>query len=111
MQGAPRWATLLAVALAIAACGGADLKRSGESCSASSECDRGLVCDFGREPHVCASTSTQQEDAGPSDDADVVVIDGGPDARLDAPPDGRVIDAPPLDAPVDAAVDALIDAP
>lgn len=117
MQGAARWATLFVATAALAigavgACGGSDLKQSGESCIASSECDRGLVCDFGREPHVCATMATQN-DAAPDEDA------GPDDAGLDAPPDGRVIDARVIDArvidappPPDAAIDAsLIDAP
>ena len=90
------------------ACGGSDLKQSGESCIASSECDRGLVCDFGREPHVCATMATQN-DAGPGEDG------GADDGGIDAPIDGRpidapvVIDAPVIDAPVIDAV--VIDAP
>jgi hypothetical protein len=117
MHGALRWATLLVAgavfaAVAMAACGGSSLKQTGESCNASSECDRGLVCDFGREPHVCASSSTQN-DAAPVDDADVE--DAGLDGQIDARPiDARPIDAPPpIDAAIDAPppIDAAIDAP
>ena len=77
--------------LAAASCGGPSLKAAGEQCSGSSECELGLVCDFGQSPAVCASNTTVP-DAAP----------GAPDARPDA--------ARPVDAAVDAAVDASVDA-
>ena len=97
--------TLLGLLLALAACGGSSAKRSGESCFASSDCEDGLVCDMGREPNVCAPTSTMVDAAEPDagDDA------AGPDSGMpaDAGPDGPRPDGPP---PIDGAIDAAIDA-
>lgn len=85
----------------LAGCGSSALKRAGESCTASSECDNGLLCDLGAQPPVCA-------DKG-SIDAAVPMPDGS-DAPVDAAPDAPPIDAPP-DAPPDAApIDAPADA-
>lgn len=112
--------TLLGLLLAMAACGGSSAKRNGESCFASSDCEAGLVCDMGRDPQVCAPTSTMVDAAEP--DAAEADPDGAmpPDAGPDGPrPDGptidaaidAAIDAPPIDAAEpDAAVDADIDA-
>ncbi|MCX5740956.1 MAG: hypothetical protein NT062_00490 [Proteobacteria bacterium] len=91
-----RW--ILALAF-VAACGSSSLKHAGESCVASSECDNGLLCDFGG--HVCANTGSL--------DAFTPPPDGGP---IDASPvDGRPIDARMIDAAIDAAPDAPPDAP
>jgi len=80
--------------LVVIACSSDAPKQSGEACSASSECDVGLVCDLGVDPHVCAGMGTPPPPPG-----------------VDAPPagDGPAIDATP-DAGVDAAIDAAIDA-
>jgi hypothetical protein len=101
MQHARRWAAVvvLAVAAVAIACGSSSLKRTGESCNASSECDTGLICDFG--VHQCAATSSIDAAVPQDDDAAV-----GNDAPL-VPPDARVIDAPP-DAPIEVdAPDAI----
>jgi hypothetical protein len=89
------------IALAVA-CGGSDLKQAGDSCNASSECASGLVCDFGREPHVCASMSTQQMPDAPDETPDAAT-----DARPDARPDAAIDAPPPVDAPPDAPVDVI----
>ncbi len=77
---------LLCCAL-LGACSSTSLKRAGESCSASSECASGLLCDLALKPAVCADKGS-----------------------LDAPPpmvDGpRAVDARPIDAPPDAPADA-----
>jgi hypothetical protein len=85
----------------LAGCGSSALKRAGESCTASSECDNGLLCDLGQTPAVCA-------DKG-SIDAAVDMPDGS-DAPIDAAVDAPPIDAPPIDAPPDAPPDAAPDA-
>jgi len=72
--------------VAVAGCGGSDLKASGEPCVASSECGPGLVCDFGQQPAVCAPNATVPPD-GPLVDA--------PPPPDGPPPDGLVPDAPP----------------
>jgi len=92
----------------LVACGGGALKRAGEECVASSECEPGLLCDFGSSPRVCAPTST---DAAPTR-PDATPADAGPDAppmrdaavTIDAPPmiDAALPDAPPDAAPADA---------
>ena len=95
---------LLWLAIGAAACGGDSLKRAGESCSASSECDTGLLCNFGAEPHTCENMGSLDA-AEPTVDAPRTHIDAG---HVDAKP----IDARPIDArPIDAAVDAPPDAP
>ncbi len=76
---------LLCCAL-LGACSSTSLKRAGESCTASSECASGLLCDLAMKPAVCADKGS-----------------------LDAPPammiDARKLDAKPVDArPVDAAI-------
>jgi hypothetical protein len=87
-------AGVAAVAAVVVACGGGgSLKAAGEVCVASSDCEAGLVCDFGRNPPVCASMGTIPPD-GSEVEVDAPDIDGG----VDAPPDAAV--------PIDAAVDA-----
>ena len=84
----------VAIAIGVACGGGTGLKQAGDTCSASSECDEGLVCDLGADPHVCAGMGTPP-----------------PPPEVDAPPAGDGgVDAPPVDAAVDAAIDAAIDA-
>lgn len=101
----PGHATALAWAAALlAACGNYTLKVQGEECYASSECEPGLLCDFGVSPHVCSPTQT---DASPID----AYVPPPPDAEpdIDAPPQpdaGQEVDAAPT---VDAAPD--VDAP
>lgn len=107
--------TLLGLLVALAACGGSSAKRSGESCFASSDCEDGLVCDMGRDPNVCAPTSTIMVDAAAPDASDDAGADAaGPDSSMpaDASPDGPRPDATPIDAAIDAAIDAppMIDA-
>jgi hypothetical protein len=88
-----RAVVILSVGVALGACGGNSLKKAGESCTASSECDKGLLCDTAQ--HVCAGKG--------SVDAFVEPIDApkGVDAK---PIDAKPIDAKPIDA-------ALPDAP
>jgi hypothetical protein len=79
----------------VAGCGSSTLKRAGETCTATSECDKNLLCDIARTPHVCADKGSI--DAAVPDAATVT------DAR---PADARPADARPLDAPPDAPADA-----
>jgi hypothetical protein len=73
----------------LGACGSTSLKRAGESCSASSECASGLLCDLAMKPAVCADKGSL--------DAPPPAVDGGIDARM--------VDARPIDAPPDAPPD------
>ncbi len=57
-----RWLLLLALAAAGAGCKGSSLKGAGEECVASSECQAGLLCDFGQNPPVCAGEGTGDGD-------------------------------------------------
>ena len=91
---------LLAFSTALG-CGGSSLKEAGEPCSASTECAAGLVCDFGRDPHVCATMSTALPDAPVEPAVDAPPTPDAPPGAPDARPD-----APLPDAPVDAMVDA-----
>lgn len=96
-------AVLAVLGATFGACGGGALKRAGDECVASSECEPGLLCDFGSSPRVCAPTSTDAPPVQP----DAPPADAGPDA----PPmrDAAVmIDAPPM---IDAAPDAPPDPP
>ena len=103
MKFARRWAAagvLAAAIIVLVACGGGSLKRVGESCSSSSECDTALICDFAS--HTCAAMGSID---GPAV-VDAAVIDALPDARpIDGRPDA-LLDAPP-DALPDAPPDAL----
>ncbi len=77
-----------------AGCGSPSLKRAGEQCSASAECDKGLLCDLGQSPAVCSDHGSL--------DAPPPAADASPqtDAR---PADAKPIDAKPIDAkPIDA---------
>ncbi|HEY4239219.1 MAG TPA: hypothetical protein VGM88_05360 [Kofleriaceae bacterium] len=92
--------------LFVAGCGDAALnsKTQGESCSASSECGAGLLCDFGQTPPVCAGmSSVPQPDAASDVDSPITPVDG---PAVDSP----AIDSPAIDAPPDAAPDAAVDA-
>ena len=95
----------LILCCALAGCGSSALKRAGETCTASSECDNGLLCDLGAQPAVCADKGSVDA-AEPMPDGSDTPIDAAPDAPavIDAAPD-----APP-DAPPDAAPDAPPDA-
>jgi hypothetical protein len=101
------------VFLVTAAGCGKDLRAAGEECVASSQCQAGLVCDFGQTPHVCADMTTDPPDAGP------VPIDGppidadptAPDANPDPPPDAYpacAVDLAPADDGSGAARQALV---
>lgn len=95
--------------LVAAACGGRELKAAGEECVATSECDDGLVCDFGQTPAVCAEFTTEPPDAGPPPPDGPPGIDAPPNPIDAAAPDAMPIDAAPPDA---APPDAMpIDAP
>ena len=80
--------------LLVTACGSSSLKKVGESCTASAECDNGLLCDLAKS--VCAGKLSV-------------------DAAVGQQPDGPTVDAPTQtgDAAVDAmtAADAADDAP
>jgi hypothetical protein len=41
--------------LAIGGCSSDGLAAAGQPCTASAECGAGLLCDFGKTPHVCAT--------------------------------------------------------
>jgi hypothetical protein len=100
MRHVRRWAavliTLAATGLIAVACGGGSSKAAGEACVSSTECDVGLVCDFGQNPPICATMSTTRPDAPEEEEDDAGIDPDAPDARPDAPPD----------APPDAEVDA-----
>lgn len=85
--------------LLLVGCGGASLKHAGQTCSASSECDKGLLCDLAQSPPVCAGMGVVQppDAAGNPPDA----AKSPPDAKPtpDAAPDAAPLDAPPVDAP------------
>lgn len=96
---------VLIAALLLVACSERASKGEGEACFASSECGVNLVCDFGADPHVCASMGTPGDPGGGGADAGNVP---GPDADPNAPDAGATPDfdaAPPADfdaAPFDA---------
>ncbi len=86
-----RYALTVVVGLAIAACGATNAKRSGESCVASSECDKALLCN---QVHVCAGMGSPDAGSTPGVDAPISHADGP-----------KPIDAfVPKDAPLDAFV-------
>jgi hypothetical protein len=68
-----RW---LLFATLLAACGSDTLGGEGATCTSSEECGDGLLCDFGKTPHVCSPTSTA------SKDMTVRLPDAGRDAHL-----------------------------
>ncbi len=45
---------LLCAAVLLAACGSSRNKGEGATCVSSQECATGLLCDYGKTPHVCA---------------------------------------------------------
>jgi hypothetical protein len=106
MRGLLALATTMAVAALSVGCGGsATLKKVGEACVSSTECDVGLLCDLAGTPPRCANMGSV-DGAIP---VDAARVDAGPrdGAAVDAP---IAIDAPvAIDAPDDAAV--AIDAP
>jgi hypothetical protein len=92
-------------------CGSTALKRSGDTCNASSECGPGLLCDMAKNPPVCAGMGVIPDappttDAAPPSDGqktpDAQMVDAAkPDAATpDAMPDAAP-DAAPADAPTD----------
>jgi hypothetical protein len=83
----------------VAGCGGSSLKKSGEACTSSSECDKGLLCDAVK--HVCADRGSL--DAALPDAPNLT--DGGIDAHADARADATVMADAPDDAPDDAPPD------
>jgi hypothetical protein len=54
-------ATLLALGLGTSGCGDG-LLGDGKVCVSSLECAPGLLCDFGKTPHVCAPSDTVNRD-------------------------------------------------
>ena len=75
------------IVVLLASCGSTTLKRAGEACVSSSECDKGLLCDTA--VHKCAGMG--------SVDA-AIPVDMGVQPIVDAPaPDAFVF----LDAPTD----------
>lgn len=74
-------AALIGATALAASCGEYSPRAMGEECHASSECEDGLLCDFGVSPHVCSPTQT---DASPIDAYVPPPPDAGPD--IDAPP-------------------------
>jgi hypothetical protein len=45
------------LALLLGGCGDQPVKRAGQACTSSAECDKGLLCDLGT--HKCAGMSSQ----------------------------------------------------
>ena len=85
---------LMVALVGLAGCSDRPVKSEGEECFASSECDTGLLCDFGVDPAVCRSMGSGP---GPQPDAGGPVADGAPgqpDAMIIF--DAAVFDAPPL---------------
>jgi hypothetical protein len=78
--------------MALAGCGDRPVKSQGEVCFASTECDEGLVCDFGADPAVCSGMGSG---GGQADAAPGPVVDGAPDAIDAGIPDATPFDAPP----------------
>lgn len=76
-------------------CGTPALKKNGEACVASSECDKGLLCD---------TSSNTCQGMGQIGNVDAAI-----DGFVHPPTDGSGSSTPP-DAPIDAAVDAAVDA-
>lgn len=74
-------------------CGSTALKHAGDTCTASSECGPGLLCDMSKTPAVCAGMGVLP-DAPPKPD-------GAGDAQKT--PDARLVDAAKPDASPDAA--------
>jgi hypothetical protein len=77
----------LVLCCVLAGCGSTAQKRAGESCTASSECAAGLLCDLAQKPAVCSDKGSL--------DAFVPLPDGSNAPPIDAAPDARPIDAPP----------------
>jgi hypothetical protein len=95
-------------AVQLGACGSAiGSKAAGEACHASSECGPDLVCDFSKDPAICATMGEPPADAAPID-----AKPGAPDAapKPDAKPGTPDAKPTPPDANVDATVDATVDA-
>jgi hypothetical protein len=69
-------------------CGGPALRQAGEPCTSSSECDSGLVCDFGQSPAVCATQSSVADAPPGMADADPTIPDAPPGAPDADPCDG-----------------------
>ena len=73
---------LVLIALGLAAFGcDSTLPPAGGPCSTSEECAAGLICDFGKNPHVCATMSTISSDLSAATDGGYT--DGAADAMTD----------------------------
>jgi hypothetical protein len=59
--------TLLTV-LFLCACGDDNLAGVGQPCGSSGDCAAGLLCDFGKKPHVCEPAGTVHADFSVPDD-------------------------------------------
>lgn len=68
-------AAALALALALGGCTDETLRREGESCSFSADCDNGLFCDLQASPPVCVR-------AGQPRDLTVVPVDASIDLSV-----------------------------
>ena len=105
-----RFAVIFAVVLGLS-CGGGSLKRAGETCSASSECAAGLICDDGKTPHVCAGMGSLDAFV-PEIDAPVTHTDAAPGTDGQQPtPDAHMTDAavtPDAPSPDAAQPDAAV---
>ena len=86
-------ALIVGLTVVLVGCGSSAQKRAGESCSASSECASGLLCDLAQKPAVCSDKGSL--------DAFVAPPDGS-----NTPVDARAVDARTIDAPQDATPDA-----
>jgi hypothetical protein len=54
--------TLLIACLFVFACGDDNLAGVGQPCISSGDCAAGLLCDFGKKPHVCEPETTLKPD-------------------------------------------------
>ncbi len=68
-------ALALGLALCLGACSDETLRREGESCSFSADCDNGLFCDLQAAPPVCVR-------AGQPRDLSIVPVDGSIDLAV-----------------------------
>jgi hypothetical protein len=53
---------LILIAAALAGCGSSRNKAEGEVCVTAQECADGLLCDYGKTPHLCAKMDSVGRD-------------------------------------------------
>ncbi len=95
-----RLVLLALFAVGAGACG-AGLSPAGGTCTSSEECAAGLICDFGKAPHVCAQMGTLATDLSVPVMGEMGPMpDGGPDLAsgdLAVPPNADLAQPPPVD--------------